>query len=52
MGYIRVNFGGIITPETVDYALSEEPNKDYPDIIRNYNPDTDNPIIAFYNVAK
>ena len=43
---------GIITPETVDYALSEEPNKDYPDIIRNYNPDTDNPIIAFYNVAK
>ena len=45
-------FWGIITHETVDYALSEEPNKDYPDIFRNYNPDTDNPIIAFYNVAK
>ena len=51
-GVYKGKFWGIITPETVDYALSEEPNKDYPDIIRNYNPDTDNPIIAFYNVAK
>lgn len=51
-GVYKGKFWGIITPETVDYALSEEPNKDYPDIIRNYNPDTDNPIIALYNVAK
>ena len=51
-GVYKGKFWGIITPETVDYALSEEPNKDYPDIIRNYNPDRDNPIIAFYNVAK
>ena len=51
-GVYKGKFWGIITPETVDYALSEEPNKDYPDINRNYNPDTDNPIIAFYNVAK
>ena len=51
-GVYKGKFWGIITPETVDYALSEEPNKDYPDIFRNYNPDTDNPIIAFYNVAK
>lgn len=51
-GVYKGKFWGIITPEAVDYALSEEPNKDYPDIIRNYNPDTDNPIIAFYNVAK
>ena len=51
-GVYKGKFWGIITPETVDYALSGEPNKDYPDIIRNYNPDTDNPIIAFYNVAK
>ena len=43
-GVYKGKFWGIITPETVDYALSEEPNKDY--------PDTDNPIIAFYNVAK
>lgn len=51
-GVYKGKFWGIITPEAVDYALSEEPNKNYPDIFRNYNPDTDNPIIAFYNVAK
>lgn len=49
-GVYKDGFWGVITPETVDYALSEEPGKDYPDIFRNYNPDTDNPIIAFYNV--
>ena len=51
-GVYKSEFWGIITPETVDYALSEEPNKNYPDIFRNYNPDTDNPIIAFYKVIK
>ena len=51
-GVYKGKFWGIITPETVDYALSEEPNKNYPDIFRNYNPDTDNPIIAFYKVIK
>ena len=51
-GVYKGEFWGIITPEAVDYALSEEPNKNYPDIFRNYNPDTDNPIIAFYKVIK
>lgn len=51
-GVYKGKFWGIITPEAVDYALSEEPNKNYPDIFRNYNPDTDNPIIAFYKVIK
>lgn len=51
-GVYKGQFWGLITPETVDYALSEEPNKDYPDIFRNYNPDIDNPIIAFYKVVK
>lgn len=51
-GVYKGKFWGIITPETVDYALSEEPDKEYPDLFRKYNPDTDNPIIAFYNVIK
>ena len=51
MEFIKDNFGVFLTPETIGYALSKEP-KDYPDIFRKYDPDTDNPIIAFYKVVQ
>lgn len=50
-GVYKGTFWGIITPETIDYALSKEP-KDYPEIFRKYNPEVDNPIIAFYEVVE
>ena len=50
-GVYKGQFWGVLTPETIGYALSKEP-KDYPDIFRKYDPDTDNPIIAFYKVVQ
>lgn len=50
-GVYKGQFWGYIAPETIEYATAHEP-KDYPEIIRQYNPDTDNPIIAFYEVIK
>ena len=50
-GVYKGLFWGVFTPETIGYALSKEP-KDYPDIFRKYDPDTDNPIIAFYKVVQ
>lgn len=46
------HFWGYLTPEAIDWTLSNEPNKEYPELLRNYNSDTDNPIIVFYEVLK
>lgn len=45
-------FWGYLTPEAIDWALSNEPDKEYPEPLRNYNPDASNPIIVFYEVVK
>lgn len=50
-GVYKGRFFGLLTPETIDDAVTNEP-KDYPEIFRKYNPETDNPIIAFYEVIK
>lgn len=50
-GVYKGKFWGIITPETIDYALCKEP-KDYPELFRKYNTATDNPVIAFYRVIR
>ncbi|WP_288861759.1 6-bladed beta-propeller [uncultured Bacteroides sp.] len=51
-GVYKNRFWGYITPETIEWALANEPDKDYPEIFRSYNPDSGNPIIAFYEVVK
>ena len=50
-GVYKGQFWGVLTPETIGYALSKEP-KDYADIFRKYDPDTDNPIISFFKVVQ
>lgn len=50
-GVYKGKFFGILTPLTIEDAIANEP-KDYPEIFRKYNPETDNPIIAFYEVVK
>lgn len=45
-------FWGYLTPETIDRTISAEPHKEYPEALRNYNPDSDNPVIVFYEVVK
>ncbi|WP_455592888.1 6-bladed beta-propeller [Bacteroides sp.] len=50
-GVYKGHFWGVLTPEAIDDAITNEP-KDYPEIFRKYNPETDNPIIAFYEVVK
>lgn len=50
-GVYKGRFWGYLPPETIEWALSNEPDKDYPEIFRNYNPDSGNPIIAFYEVV-
>lgn len=46
-GVYKDCFYSILTPEYLDYALTED-SQDCPDIFKNYNPEEDNPIIAFY----
>lgn len=48
-GVYKGQFFSVLTPERIDYSITNEP-KDYPEIFRKYNPETDNPIIAFYEV--
>lgn len=50
-GVYKGQFWGYLASETIEYAVANEP-KEYPEIIRRYNPDTDNPILAFYEVVK
>lgn len=46
-GVYKDCFYSILTPEFIDYALSEN-SKDSPDIFKTYNVSEDNPVIAFY----
>lgn len=48
-GVYKDAFFGVLSPESIDYAQSKNRDK-LPEIFRQYNPETDNPIIAFYEV--
>lgn len=51
-GVYKGRFWGYIDIENIEWALANESNKDYPKIFHDYNPDSGNPIIAFYEVVK
>lgn len=48
-GVYQGRFFGVLTPETIDYAQSKRAD-DLPEIFRQYNAETGNPVIAFYEV--
>lgn len=50
-GVYKGRFWGYLTPETIEWALANEP-KNYPEIFRHYDPGSGNPIIVFYEVVK
>lgn len=50
-GVYKGKFFGTLPPEFIDYHVSKHPKK-YPDLFRQYDAQSDNPIIAFYEVVK
>lgn len=48
-GVYKGRFYGILHPEFIEYNVSKQP-RSYPDILQQYNPQSDNPMIAFYGV--
>lgn len=44
-------FFGVLTPAFIDYMVSKCPD-DYPQLFLDYDPQSDNPIIAFYKVDR
>lgn len=48
-GVYKGQFYGILYPEFIDYCVSKQPES-YPDIFQQYDAQSDNPIIAFYEV--
>ena len=48
-GVYKGKFYGILHPEFIDYRVSKQPES-YPDIFQQYNAQSDNPVIAFYEV--
>ena len=50
-GIYKDCFYSILTPEYLDYAFSENPLEDYPDLFKTYDVEGDNPVIAFYRAV-
>lgn len=50
-GVYQGRFFGVLTPETIDYAQTKR-GDDLPEIFRRYKAESENPIIAFYEIIR
>ena len=48
-GVYKGQFFGILTPEFIDWVNQDQEGKYYPDILKGFNSEEDNPVIVFFN---
>lgn len=50
-GVYKGQFFGVLSPEFIDYCITNRPGE-YPALFRQYDAESENPVIAFYEVIK
>lgn len=50
-GVYKGKFFGVLSPGYIDYSVSKHPEK-FPELFQQYDAQSDNPVIGFYEVAK